>query len=1377
MKYFQGIEKIVTIIVLFSCLQQNKSQEYIFKQISEGQGLAYSNVNCIAQDSKGFMYFGTEQGLHKYDGYKLTSVQEFQNSSIYNIEKAGNCFLVGTEKELVQYEFETGKIIPLLNNDSVIFPLNDIKYFKNKYILLAANKGFYVFKYQDGAFKFLSRYKYFKNLFKKPHNFKKIVHNGNDIWVATHGLVYRFRDINDTIKMNSAFGKNYLKLRDSYIRSLDYKDSLLYVISEKKLVCLNPYEISRRGKVNNQLHISLLDISKNSEHQTTFNSKEIYLTENDIWITSNQGLINLKRNTTGNFEKHIIQSENFNDQSLNSNDLTCLFVDRTKSLWIGTENDGINYFDLHSNKFHILDMSKSNIDRRTMQYRDMFASNDNRIWISLMQYGVLVRENNGELKHFYSGNTNNSYIPLNDRVKRIVQYDNNSVLICFDNGFDVVNNKYELVNRYKFKRRYNLDILNLTIDNYKGIWVVNSDLGINRYLLDGKHISTEEIYNWLKEDIEFQPYNIGDIHYDSINNCILFGHQRGFSKYNLNLKGGIVGVEHSANMFDSLANIKVRSIYQKSKNEYLFSLINDKIKYVKFNNLRTNINEYEFQIFDFNYTGSGGILVDADSNIWTGRNGISRLNPKTGKVWAFNNRDGLLDQNLKSNMALKLSTGQLFFGGVKGIVHFNPANFKRNDIEAEVTITNISVNGTGLNTTESKKRNLTPYVKKLVLPYNQNNLQFDFSALHYANSVKCKYTCILENYDEKWNEIVYDKIPSKMYLGIKPGKYTLKVKASNNDGLWSDKEAVIDIVIRPPLWKSWQAAVIYFLIIMLCMVLLIRWLRFKTNIQLKEELHQTRLQFFTNISHEFKSPLSLIISLVEDVFSGDMKVLGERDLKGILHNSKRLLNLVNELIDFRKTELKVLTRNDVQVEINDFVRGISNNFYSLSDKKMIDFDVDVTGKLNAWVDLPKLEKVVFNLLSNAFKHTAENGKVQIKVLPNIADFKFPSGWNMFTVKNSETIKDYYAICISDTGVGIDKEELPRIFNQFYQASNKATTPQMGSGIGLALVRSLIEFMNGEISVASMKNKGTMFVVKLPKESKKQVNTDLDVHKDNARTQLSSTLYYDELVDNSSEVSLNDYSDKKKVLVIDDDDEIREYIESKLISSFKIELASNGTEALKMIKENMPDVIITDLSMPEMDGITFIKNVKKDVKTSHIPIITLTSNTSVDDRIKSIKAGADYYMAKPFNVNYLMAVCNNLITNRERMHKWFNEEALFDVTELVKSNKDNEFINEVFKLIFDNIDKAEINSEFFCEELGMSRSNLHRKIKAVTDLSISDLLRTIRLKTAAKILLTEETRVSDAAIRVGIQDNAVFSKAFKKHFGLSPKEYVKKYSSK
>ena len=781
------------------------------------------------------------------------------------------------------------------------------------------------------------------------------------------------------------------------------------------------------------------------------------------------------------------------------------------------------------------------------------------------------------------------------------------------------------------------------------------------------------------------------------------------------------------------------------------------------------------------------IQVDDSNKIWfsTGTNGLGYLNQETNKVKIFDVGYGLQNLRFNRQSTFKAQDGQMFFGGVSGFNSFYPEKLKFNTTPPVVYITSIKINNSYYIPDTSIYN-----IREMKLSYQQSDLQFDFAALNYSQTYKNKYAYKLEGYDQEW--IFASTIRFAKYTNLDPGDYVFRVKACNNDEVWNEEGTSIRIIILPPWWQTVWAYLLYILFIVSAVYII--WKAQLKRIKIKQayemskfeaqklhEVDELKSRFFTNISHEFRTPLTLILGPAKQIFEKvkDEKIKSELSL--IHRNARKLLGLVNQLLDISKLESGNMKLQTSPQNIVSLLKALLLSFTSYAERKRITLKFNsVENEIIVYLDKDKIEKIITNILSNAFKFTADGGRIEVTCHPEFISGSQSGNDSSSRNKIPIPIKlgrnlDFVKITISDTGIGIPKEKMSKIFDRFYQVDGSHTREREGTGIGLSLTKELVELHKGKIEVESEEGKGATFVLKIPL-GKDHLKPEQISEKDNLyEEQKNIQEYYDENENKAEQKVDIEFLGKEELpllLIVEDNSDVRSYIKDNLNLEYRVLEVVDGEDGWDKAIEHMPDLIISDVMMPKMDGFKLCEKLKTDERTSHIPVILLTAKAAKEDKLTGYETGADEYLMKPFEPDELRARIKNLIEQRKRLHQHFQKEGPFELNQTKITPVDKKFLQQAYSIISQNLSNESFGVEVFAEKLFVSKSLLHKKFVSLTGETPVEFIRRVRLKRAAKLIENKFGNLSEIALEVGFNNPSYFAECFKKQFGVPPSQYNK-----
>jgi len=1330
----------------------SQSSYYGNNSLDTENGLTNNSVNYILQDSKGYMWFSTYYGLNRYNGYNITSFystseqEETLSSNFINTlleDNTGNIW-VGTAFGLNKFDKDTEKftryLVDLskpasLTNNQIGTLLMDsrghmwigtmgggLHYYHEQidgfscfaqpdslssYINMVSaitegyNGELWVGTFGNGLSMFNPKEHFFINFDFPTMQINALLDDGNgNIWIATDNMglyrfdkemkVYeRFLDQGDSGKMN---------LNIVLSLTLNKDGSILAAVDGGGIVNIDP--IKKEIIPTNVRNHAFNQLDTKAVYSVYIDSNGLY------WVgTIGKGvrIINMERNRF-----HHYTHQNYKPQSLSDNTIISLLQDSKERIWIGTDGGGLNEFNIEEETFKSYNQLSSNLKSNVI--KKIFEDNEQNIWLGTYGGGLayLNEKNNDLVAHNPKSVIDNESISIS--VWSIAQQRSQKLWVgTLGNGLFEFDTKTKDFTHLKdiypeLDQIMNDYILSLFVDSKKNLWIGTSN----------------GIYVWLNNEKKYTRYLFDQINDSGVGqNAIISIHESTDGKLWLGSNGGGIIIVDPNNGQTTELTVK-DGLAQE-------------------------------QVYDIKQTNDGAMWIATHG-------GISKYEIETGRFQNYDNRDGLLGSTF--NSLLYTTSNKFLVGGVKGLNVFDPNVIKVNNTIPRVLLAELYINNTPVKAGEENSP-LTENIantKEIILNHNQTNIGIEYVAINYFISEKNAYSYMLENSSEDWSIASPNRLVK--YNNLQPGEYIFKVKAANNDGVWSNSETSLKIIVLAPWWKRWYAYLAYFFVIAGIMYAYIRYtilwidLRRKLEFEVMErekikELNQMRLQFFTNISHEFRTPLTLISGPLDSLHKKLRLNQDEEKLFTIVHkNTNLLLRLINQVLDFRKVETGSMELNASNGDIVSFIKNCAEAFRYIAEERSMNFIIDSNiDQLKIQFDKDIIEKIIYNLLSNAFKYGSQNGEVRLTI--HLSAEQIIERQNLL-------------IQVTDDGPGIDSENPQDVFKQ-YKQFNHSNKHISGTGIGLALTKSLVQLHGGSISVDSKKGEGATFTFSIP--IIKILTNKSTVTETSIVTQPKQSA----LVKKESTLQQRAHQ-KHKVLVVDDNNEITDFLLSVLQENYHISTANNGEEALSVLQKRSFDLVITDVMMPVMNGIELCDRMKNDIHTSHIPIIMLSAKTSVENRIEGLNIGADAYVPKPFNTDLLQAYMESLLKNREKLKEVFTGNSIILPSEITTTSVDEKFMTKALDVVKLNMEDENFSVEELGLELGMSRSNLHRKIKALTGKSTTDFIRTIRLKEAAARLISTDDQISEIAYKVGFNSSSYFIKSFKKEFNMSPGQY-------
>jgi signal transduction histidine kinase/ligand-binding sensor domain-containing protein/AraC-like DNA-binding protein len=1361
------VSRKILLTGLLSCLTillYGQKEELFFKHLTADDGLSHNSVYSINEDSLGFIWIGTRSGLNRFDGseFKIYDNNQGLNNTYINAifrDSRGRIWIGTQEGGLSLYNYETDNFTSWSNkpddstsisHDNVLSVAED---FEGKIWIGTYDGSLNRFNENDGSFSRII----FKEKLPDKINIDRIntmfFESDSILWLGTYRGLFRYNkklEILTPISLNGKF-------LNAWITGFYNENSQILWIGTKA-------GLIRFDKAG---HTGEFITSTNSQLSSDLITDIKPLPDKRLLIATDGGglnIINLSSN-----EIVVYKSDPNNEYSLSNNSVYKIFVDKYNALWIGNYIGGINYYSRFDLKFmairHELNNPESLSDNHV---RTFFEDREGKIWI-----GTLGGFN------LYDAKTDKFSAYTFDRsVENSLS--SNSVLSIYEDrkGFlwiGTFGGGISIFDKHKktFKKYRNNDDKSNSLDKanvYKILETDNSKLCIASlggiYLID---INSGRMKRFLSSNSDLSNNTVKALCKDYQGN-IWIGTNRGLNKFNPETEVFEVFL-HSISNANSLSNNRVLCILNASDGRIwvgtegggvsIFNPAN-----VEFNTITTNEGLPDNVI--------NSIVQDNNGVFWFSTNkGLVRYDESSKKMLTYTIADGLQGNEFYQNSVLKTSDGKLFFGGPSGFNSFYPYKLVYNTYPPKITLTDLFISNRFVRVTDKNSpiKKQMSLLKRITLPY-QSNFEIHFSVLGFIN--KGKYLCsyYMRGTKEDWTE--FKNVRSANFANLDPGKYTFMVKAVNNDGFSSESQVSIEIVILSPWWKTWWAFIIYAFVVgsLLLIFMRINYLKVRAKHQLfaktkekeqLEELNSMKLRFFTDISHEFKTPLTLILGHLDNIkhISSEKR---EETMSSIERNAKRLLMLINQLLEFRKAESGLMKLKTTKGNILVLLNSIKESFNELAEIKNISFELNCHDLLpEMWFDSEKMEKIIFNLLSNSFKATGEGGEIRIEV--KLAENN--------TRKSFKPVKDQITISVIDSGSGIAPEEIDLIFERFYHNQKNAgiNLKSENSGIGLAYSKRLVELHHGEISVISEKGRGSTFTIKLPL-GKDHLSDDEIKDDTNFQLRMDYQAITNEILDVGGEYTELQSTDNKLpiMLIVDDNPEVCNVLAGKFQHSFFILTAFNGETGLKKACRYLPDIVISDIMMPIVDGYEFCHRIKTNLMTSHIPVILLTAKSGEENQITGYRSGADAYISKPYNPELLEVTAQNLIQNRQLLRKKFIQQSSFIPSEIIDNKLDEEFLNKLISRIENEPFSENIDVASLCREIAMSRSVLYRKIKMLTGNSIQEFVRLVKLRKASRMLIESSVPISEIAYCSGFTNTKHFSTAFKKLFGKTPSEY-------
>ncbi|MCF8381138.1 MAG: response regulator [Bacteroidales bacterium] len=1370
----------LTILFLFAYFSSNASSEskWISLNLSNEDGMSNSAITSIFEDSEGLMWFGSWDGLNRYDGTNITVFKPdfFNRGSLSNNiirklleDKHQNLWVVTNEginrflPNTMSFEsyFSGNEYLPVreqnliasIGCDSVLY-VSLMRY------------GLYFFNETSNEFLPISLPGISDSIQKDIIGLSGGIHD-NLYFLEQNGKVFSYQKKKSFLKLsendlsqyeNLNFEKHwFIKSENNTYLAIAIETGGLFLIN------LETDEIERIRKNDELLRVTT--VNKSFE-------------PNEFWIGSDDGSVyKLSLNN-----KASLISMNVNMPDLSSKKVKIWNINQTSEdmLWIGTDGNGVYRYITKGKPF--FNIKKGDNETGSLGHnivRSVFKDQTGNLWIGTRGDGLNKISADGSKRISYNvdnGLSNNAVLSLNmDKNKNLwIGVDGEGIDMLESSSGKIFHFPEDFQNKDSQEFGY---VYSICIDVYGSIW-----LGTSGYGVVNMEVSRDRQGQYVLKKYQQIRYKQGieglrsDIVYSIVEerpNVLWLG-TRGGGLHRLNTLNNSLEIFNVSNDIErGLLNDDVLSLCM-AKNQKLWIGTSGGLSV-----LTLSYKPYRF----IHYTERNGmpnntvhaILTDAAQDIWISTNsGLAKLDLSSTIFQNFNKTDGLQNTEFTDGASFNDTiSGLFYFGGTEGLDWFKPIEIVASNNFPPILLSEFRLNNNLVIPGDStliltKSLNAT---KELKLNYNQNFFSISFTTLNYYNPEKCQFAYYLEEFDKAWNYIGNQRTAS--FTNVPPGKYTLKVKATNEDGFYGNEIREVSIIVNPPYWNTFLAYLVYLLILGVIMYLLLKFLKRRAaerrEVEMEKiermkanEINHYKLQFFTNIAHEFRTPLTLILApaaiLKERL--GEKKQLGQY-ARSIFQNANRLQKLISELIEFRKVETNNMKLAVGRYDLVQYISKLTKAFELYTDLNKVSLTfLRSKDIIEAWIDPEKFEKILLNLVSNAIKYTPSGGKVEIELLEK---------------------EDNIHLIIRDNGIGIPPEYLDNIFDRFYHhgsSIHESKQPQESGGVGLSLTKSLVELHKGSITASNRPVGGSEFLVIIPNRKEafeKEIAENL--HKpslEKISMKVDQEFQFPLDYVNNEVINPEDDNREFSLLVVDDNHEVRNLVESLLIDKYFIFKAPDGITALKILNQESIDLVISDVIMPGIDGLELTKSIKSDINTSHIPVILLTARAEIDDRIEGLEVGADSYIPKPFTPRHLMVRIEKLIVNSKRLHqsfkvytdKQYQNEAVEGL-----STRDQELIANIIEFIEEKMQDVNLNAESLSAQMFMSKTQLYRKVKALTGLTPHGLIKYLRLTKAASILKQGEKTVSEVFYETGFNSRSYFYQTFKEAYGVSPGDYT------
>lgn len=1362
---------LVLMIPSWLTAQDSYYRSTLFHHITVNDGLAHRTAHDVAQDKNGYIWIATNNGLNRYDGrsmrtYRWDLQDEYSIAdnrvSLIHTAQSGRIWIISGQGKLSWFE-GTGEIFynlrlkyPNENQELSTYVLAEDK--QGKIYILANDQKIYRLDLQEDAPRDPKLVEIPMSGSGSHSTASFLIDPMNRFWIQTNsGEIYCYDLQGAGLNLRKKFTES------GYLDLLNLDQDQLWIARGHQL-----YRIDCRDEsLTFETAFNLTDLipGLNSPVRQVLTD---YLGR--IWIgISRNGLIQLEKQGDSYTYRHFTGTTK-KDGDISNNQISQMLIDKYNVLWVGSQV-GLSWTALSQKPFY--QISKHNEDEHSIIdniiqsiYRDDYLWIGTRNGLSVIDTASNQVYNYDELPRYANGKDHGG-------IACLFKDSRGSMWLGTGLGYLYEINNPSEPGRLTFtpldEQHANLaikNINNILEDELGRIWIGTTYMGI--YLLDHKPGKRDYQLTHLAHLPEIM---ISNMYKDPYENTIWVGtSSHGLLQIKMDGSG-----QYQSTFFQSRPN-DPNSLSLNHTNP----IVKTDPQTLWVGTIGGGLNKLSFHGKDSVhyqwYTTHNGLvdntihtlLSDEKGRLWLGGTGLSRFDPKTETLTHFGKEDGLQSNLFIVNSIFKDDKGRLYFGGPYGLNFFHPAQIKPAENHPDIVLSGLKVLNESIEVGENMNgrtiltRPLNQ-LDQLVIKEKENDLTLDLLALHFAAPSKNRLRYRLQGHQDIWIDVP-DMHATINYSNLQRGDYTLQVQASNGDGIWAPETKELKITVLPYWYKTVWAYLAYALTFILLLVLFRRNVITQSNLRNNLKIAQVKLEkdqevaemktrFFNNITHELRTPLTLIKGPVEELVSNQQ--ISEGDQKNyfhiIHHNANRLFNLVNRLLDFRKAESGHFKLEAAEGDLIPFSREIFLSFQQLAREKKISYRFEGPDELPLYFDREKMEIVLCNLLSNALKYSDPNDAVTLRIYPEAEQCR---------------------IEVSDTGRGIPPEELDNIFNRFYQIARMESSQIIGTGIGLSMVKRIVDLHQGAITVESLPDTGSSFKVSLPL-GKAHLTDD----------QIVEVLDDDELINNyanghsvpipeKAERSSANSNGQQKLLIVEDNPQIRQFIRTIFQPTFQIEEAADGTAGLNQLRKYKPDLIISDIMMAPMDGITFCARLKEDPDLFHIPLILLTARTSNVYQVDGLSSGADAYITKPFNAEVLRAQAQSLLKSRASLRQYYTDRITLGPKKIDIPSEELLFLEDLISIIEEKIESEDLTAENLATAMAMSHSTLYRKVKSYTGESINSFIRSIRLKQAAQLLVDSNLNITQVAFKVGFSDVNYFGKCFKQQFKESPSVYAK-----
>lgn len=1358
-KSFSILFLILSVLTLHA-----EKTNYLYSFNSDlNEGISQLSVMTIYQDSRGYLWFATKNGLNRFNGkeYKIYhredgNEQSLSNNSVTSITEDQEGYLwVGTNNGLNRIDLNTNEIkrYNLETNGLVANSISTVYTDRSGCLWVGTWEGLNRYNREGDHFEYIP----IEDDTERAMIVTLLEDSSGRFWIGTRnkGLLLCDHQMN-LISQFTSESKN-MPLNNNNITSI-YEDDKKQIWVGCKNSGLNKINL-RDNEVTSYTNLNS-GLSNNSV-------RCIIEWQGKLLIGTFDGIFDLDKAT-----ERIVKVAGYDDinKSLSHYSVYCFCVDRDETLWVGTFAGGVNYLNKFTNRF-VLHKPQEELNIRTGIYGAITYESPEDLWIATEGYGLLNYNKRTNESHYYLIDPSVRFA-FNTNIIKSVFYENGYVWCGTTKGeiykFNIKTKKFSLYHQYPIE----YSIYSIIRDHNDVLWVggASTEFGLTCFVNDSL-VTT--FYNNVDEPIYFS--NVRCI-LEEEDGVFLLGstaegllrfdtHKKQLTKYSN--EASVEKYRIPNNYISAIVRTKSGEIWVSTYGGGIFQL--DESKAIR------RIMTVREGLLDNNICT---LVESSDQRLWMSTvNGLIMFDPAKDEVRNYHRHNGIDIREFTLHSGIALPDGSLCFAGSNGFVTFHVEAMDKNNNIPPVVLEQLSVNNHPVKVGDESAilDKVLDGMETIRLDYNENNFSITYQALNYIYATQNQYAYKLEGYDTDWNYV--GERNSAFYTNLSPGKYVFHVKASNNDGVWNEEGRSLIIIVQPPLWRTWYAYLFYVIALAAIIYGILYYVNIKRNLeaglkmkqlekQKQEEFHQAKIRLFTNFSHELRTPLMLIITPFEELVKRvDIPAELHDKLSIIYKNAQKLLLLVNQLMDLHKNQAGSMDLKVSEGDICEYIKEIYYAFNQIALTNEVKFTLNCTPKtINGWFDKSLLEKVVFNLLSNAFKYTASGESVLMEVSEvtlKELDPKRTDG-----LYKDENIH-YVILKVKDSGKGIEEGEADKIFTPFYQIPETSGINLSGTGIGLSLVYTIVQLHRGVIYVDHTETKGACFVVILPVSRSAFSEEQIESRETDKIAEITNK----EDISVSLPVPENKDQPKYKILLVEDDKDVRDYLKKSLEAEYIVIEAADGVRAYEKVVQDFPDLVLSDIMMPKRDGLELCTMIKNDIRVGHIPVILMTARSMVVHIKEGFQAGADDYIVKPFNMDVLQTRIRSLLASREQLKKLYGKRFSPDVMGIEVKSADERFSQKLFDVIEKNISNEKLDVELLCTEIGISRANLYRKLKSITELSPMELIRNKRLEMAAKLLKESEMNVSEIASHLGFNSHSYFSNSFKTFYGCTPTEFV------